>query len=119
MQKLSAWILMLVLMAGCGHPLAGATPASVKTQIVGQLLNVVGRVEIQRAQEPLLKGTLLFLLQVGDRLTVREGGSAEMVLSQNGARFALPEGSSVRVAPTKVTRISGPAPQPLARLSKD
>src|SRR5947207_5393409 len=71
--------------------------AAAPPRIVGQLLNVSGDVEVQRANEPVRKGTLLFQLHQGDVLKVRSGGGAEVVLFQNGARLLLSGPSAARV----------------------
>src|SRR2546430_1339195 len=54
--------------------------AAAPPRMVGQLLNVSGDVEVQRANGPVRKGTLLFQLHQGDVLKVRGGGAAEVVL---------------------------------------
>jgi hypothetical protein len=84
---------------------------------VGQLLNVAGRVEVQRGKQPAVAGTLLFQLDKGDVLTLRAGGSAQVVLFKDGARFALSEGSSARVAADGLEPLGGPKPQSMAGLS--
>src|SRR5438067_507896 len=70
----------LLLFAGLA-PRVSAAPGA-----VGQLLNVAGRVEIQRGKGPARRGTLLFPLQSGDVVKVAEGGVAQVVLFQNGAQ---------------------------------
>lgn len=94
-----------------------AVPARAQTSPVGQLLNVAGRVDIQRGKQAPMKGTLLFPLQKGDLLTARPGGAAEVVLFKDGARFALDAGSSARVSAAGLNAISGPQPRPLSGLS--
>jgi len=100
-----------------GLATVAALPSAAAPQAVGQLLNVTGRVEVQRAGQPVRKGTLLFQLQPGDLLVVREGGVAEVVLFKNGARFSLPGDSAARVEPLALQPRSGPAPKPLKGLS--
>jgi hypothetical protein len=91
---------------------------SAESRPVGQLLNVAGRVDIQRAHHPPIVATLLFPLQTGDVLMVRDGGSAQVVLFQNGVRLTLPAGSTARVEPSALTSLSGPRPQPLPAVNR-
>jgi hypothetical protein len=86
-------------------------------QAVGQLLNVTGTVEVQRARQPVKRASLLYQLQQGDLLRVRDGGSAEVVLFQNGARFSLSGSGTARVGLTDLKPGSGSAPKALQRLS--
>src|SRR5690242_2388859 len=103
------------VMAAVALGLAACVAA--QTRPVGQLLNVAGRVEVQRAGKPALKGTLLLPLQSGDHLKVGDGGSAEVVLFQNGARLGLPAGCAVVVTASALKPLSGPPPQARATLS--
>src|SRR5437879_5363576 len=94
-----------------------APPVSAAPGAVGQLLNVAGRVEIQRGKGPARRGTLLFPLQSGDVVKVAEGGAGQIVLFLNGARFALAAKSVAAVSPTALRPLGGPPPKPLPRLS--
>src|SRR5205807_8711733 len=111
MDKLLALVLTLGLVSAAS-PRSLAAPRA-----VGQLLNVTGRVEVQRAGQPVRKGTLLFQLQPGDLLVAREGGVAEVVLFKNGARFWLSGGGAARVEPLALQPRSGSAPKSLKGLS--
>jgi hypothetical protein len=91
-------------------------PAS-RPAVVGQLLNVSGGVEVQRGGEAARKGTLLYQLRQGDLLKVRGGGSAEVVLFRNGARFVLSGAASARVGDGDLKPVSGAAPRALKSLS--
>lgn len=79
----------------------------------------MGSVVVQHTGQPSQRGTLLFPLQAGDIVTVRPGGSAELVLFENGARYALPAGTAARVEAARVRTRSGPAPKPLRSVSLD
>jgi tetratricopeptide (TPR) repeat protein len=113
--RLAAYYLLPT--AFCLLPSAFCPPAQAQTHTVGQLLNVTGRVDVQRGKQAVMKGTLLFQLEKGDVLTSRAGGAAEVVLFKDGARFGLPAGSSARVGAAGLEAVSGPKPQALAGLS--
>jgi tetratricopeptide repeat protein len=98
-------------------PISFSLLSSPAPPVAGQVLNVAGRVEIQRAGQPVQKGTLLFQLRRGDLLKVQEGGSAEVVLFQNGARYRLSGAATARVELADLKAASGTAPHPLHSLS--
>lgn len=79
----------------------------------GQLMDVRGKVEIQRTRGAALRGNLLFPLQTGDVISVAAGGAAEVVLFAGGARYSVPAGSKVRVEGASLKGVSGPAPRAL------
>jgi hypothetical protein len=83
----------------------------------GQLLDVQGRVQIRHGRQPARPGGLLAELQPGDTLTV-SSGRAEVVLFQKGTRFGLSAGSVVRVGPSGLQRLAGPAPRALPPASQ-
>jgi hypothetical protein len=91
--------------------------AAAPPRTVGQLLNVNGSVEVHRSNGPAQKGTLLFQLQAGDVLNVRNGGQAELVLFENGHRFLLDGPSAARVEAGGLKPASGAAPRALKSLS--
>jgi hypothetical protein len=101
----------------CLLPISLCLASPTPPRAVGQLLNTTGNVQIQRGSQPARKGELLFPLYQGDLLRVGAGGSAEVVLFQNGARFRLSGASTARVGPSELKATSGAAPQALARLS--
>src|SRR5712692_3620795 len=112
-DKLIGWTGLLALVMGA------APCSSAASRLVGQILNVTGTVEFQRAGQPLRKATLLAQLQQGDVLQVRSGGSAEVVLFRNDAHFLLSGASAARVEPVGLKPDSGSAPKPLPRLGPD
>src|SRR5438132_10730051 len=101
MDKLIGWAGLLALVMGAAPCFSAAS------RPVGQLLNVTGTVEIQHAGQPLKKATLLAQLRPGDVLQVRSGGSAEVVLFRNGARFLLSGAGTARVEPAGLKPGSG------------
>jgi hypothetical protein len=105
-------LLLLLALAACQLLFAaGMRPAG------GQLLNVRGHVSVQRAGGPVMNGSLLFQLLPGDLLRVGDGGSAEVILFQNGARFLLFGAGAARVAPGGLKPVSGAAPRAVGRVS--
>lgn len=84
---------------------------------VGHLIDIGGRVEIERRGQALRKGALLDTLQAGDRVRVAAGGTAQLVLYANGARFALTGPAGVEVAATRLLPRSGTPPQARRALS--
>jgi hypothetical protein len=101
-----------VLLPLCFSLVSAAPPGA-----VGQLLDVKGSVEIERARQPVRRGTLLLQLEQGDLLRLREGGSAQVVLFRNGARFSLSGTTTARVGLTDLKPVVGAAPHALRRLS--
>src|SRR5947208_13412946 len=74
--------LLVTLAMGIGALTGMAAPS----RSVGQLLDVTGPVEIERARQKPVKVCMLFPLRIDDRLRVGAGGTAQLVLFRSGAR---------------------------------
>jgi hypothetical protein len=88
-----------------------------ESRVVGQILDLKGRVEIQRGKGKALPGTLVFPLETRDVLHVGEGGAVEVVLFAKGVRFRLAGAGSVQIAQETLVPISGAKPQAVTELS--
>src|SRR5438105_3752515 len=84
----------------------GASPDGVA---VGELLDVIGRVVI-RASGLTRPARLAGRLHEGDLIEVAPGSSAQLVLLDNGAQFALAGGSVALVGRLRVTPRKGAPP---------
>jgi hypothetical protein len=95
----------------------GAAAPAARRETVGQLVFVTGRVQIRAPGHPAAKGERFTPLAAGDVVDVGPGGTAELVLFENGASFALTAGSTAQVGRMELKPRSGPAPKPQNRYS--
>lgn len=113
----SAGAALLALL--CVSPaFAGGGGTQTRNPIVGQLMSVTGVVTLRRAGQKAPQKALSFTsVRASDTIAVGTGGTATVILFQNGVRYALKSKSAVRVAPAFITRVSGTPPRTLPPLS--
>src|SRR4051794_2151091 len=110
-SRLLAVTLALLVTALVVIPLSAASPP------VGQILELKGRVEIQRGKGKPLMATLVFPLDKGDVLRVADGGMVEVVLFAKGTRFQLTDAGTARITPDTLVPIAGAKPRAVPELS--
>jgi hypothetical protein len=112
MSGLRVWAVLMVLESVCG-----LAKAQKLRPVVGQLLNVRGVIMLRRnGENKQEEAKTAQSVRSGDILHVRKGAQAELLLDANGSRWALAAESRVRVESDKVPKLSGSAPQPLAKV---